>query len=700
MEDGDAQAWRHVEALRSLQPKVSSRGAHAIAAALLRLHSTYARRHPPGRCERARQSVRAATGAVFRKCLLRARESRVAAWMSGFLACMTDRYERVDEWVVHKRSAHPCAARWAIDVPIGAVSAAFFYADVASDVIIASELVGSRQTTWAALSIAFILLPCLLAYASMVSFVWRLRGATPLLCAVFALGLPWGVVLLDLVMFIELSSLLSELSDALPGVRALKLFLPSYRATRILWELSLETIPQSVLQLYIYMSLRQQPDQLDFTDPRVGNATNHNVRNVTPSEGHPVSRVGVDDSFIPLITVSLTFSLLNLIKCSVSLYLEAKRAGVGIRAHVWQQIELGRGLPLDALKSNSIDSWKCKVALNLSATRELCAAVRSNRSLRLLDCSFTELGPAGGIAMASMLMTNRSLTSLNLSSNQFGGGSTEWASAIAESLRVNSSLHSLNLSCNNIGPRSCAVLVSGLAANVGLYSLDLSKNCLVGVNALGHGEVNYVGVKALAHALECNSTLRRLALHDNQLGKKWTQLLLDLLPFDGATRDCSLSLEDTHNEQSLRQHYEESSECAGRHDQHTELHTKHLSSKSDVAETAIPDDQRSGRPFEQGEENHAMSCSSKPPRLASRADLSPFGTGRAPSCKYAERLTSHENQTDESALVGTPQRSRRSPKRDLKFSPTCRTGPAYLAVGNLEIDSHDATEDAQHDLHV
>ena len=58
---------------------------------------------------------------------------------------------------------------------------------------------------------------------------------------------------------------------------------------------------------------------------------------------------------------SLTLSIINLVKCSLLLRWEARAVGVGVLAHLGQQLQLGRGLPLHALRAQRIDSWQCTV---------------------------------------------------------------------------------------------------------------------------------------------------------------------------------------------------------------------------------------------------------------------------------------------------------------------------------------------------
>ncbi|KAL1519271.1 hypothetical protein AB1Y20_022800 [Prymnesium parvum] len=602
-EEADAEAWRHIEALRALHTKVSARGAVAMSAALGRLQSSYAAPSRAASCRHAAfASLRAAASCLsgcLSGCLSATARTPPARAARSAAACCAARHAAASRAVSRWRAAHPRQAVWCVDFPLGALSALVFYADVASDVLLARELAEAHETAWAALSVFFIAAPCLLAYGSIGAYVRRTHGHSPRLWLALALGFPFGIVLLDLVMFVELSSLLHELSDALPAVRALKLFLPSYRATRVLWELSLETVPQSVLQLHIYLSWR-----------------------------HADAGVAV-----PLLSTSLAFSLLNLVKCTVSLYLDARRAGVGLRAHLWQLVELGRGLPLHALKANSVDAWKCEVALRDSALRELCAALRSNRSVRLLDLSFTSLGPAGGEAIGRVLLANRTITSLNLSRNQLGGGALEWARALADGLAANAALHSLDLSANNIGPRSCALLADGLRLNAGLYSLDLSRNCLVGLNALGHGEWSDEGVAALAAALRHNASLRRLSLEENQLSAHWRRTIDALLAEPSARRQSSGKLHPPRRS---------SSRADGDAPPPPHLHHPRI---VDVEGVEIPvQPQEALPPMPQGEEPPPVGSPSKP--RTDRFKLSPTRRSAGPSYRAVA------DDADEDAKLG------------------------------------------------
>ena len=92
------------------------------------------------------------------------------------------------------------------------------------------------------------------------------------------------------------------------------------------------------------------------------------------------------------------------------------------------------------------------------------------------------------------------------------------AAALAAALRDGAAtLRSLLLYDNALGPRGGALLAKALRGNTSLTHLDLRLNQLCGVDSFGNGEPTLEAVRALAYALEANSTLRRLALEHNAL---------------------------------------------------------------------------------------------------------------------------------------------------------------------------------------
>ena len=526
----DTEAWKHIEALRALLPHVSASETLAMSAALSRLHVVYGSRaataaHKPSFCTSCLAQLRAQT----RRCV-----APVVGWLAGtplpakaaaLGVVIYRRYCQAERRLIAWRAHNPSAARYALDVPLGLGTAVLFYGDVISDIFIASELSDARQRGWTAACVLFILLPCIMAYASTAAYLLRLGGASS--CALWlwlAVGLPWGVLGLDLTMFVDMCTLLREMPDyAL--VKQLKLLMPSYRATRVLWELCLETLPMSLLQLHIYHATRRMrsdaADDAASQQQAGGGGGGGATTNGTVAAADEAAEADLG-AIAPVVALSLTLSLLNLVQKGTLLLLEAKAVGVGVPAHLWQQLQLGRGLPLHALRAHRIDAWQSQshggLVLRGDEMAELCAALRVNRSLRLLACCRAGVDCAGGVALARVLTVNRTLTSLDLGHNSLGGGSLEWAHALSDALRANTTLLSLGLSGNRVGVRACCVLAEGVGANGGLYSLDLSDNCVLGIDGMGLGTYCADGALALSAALEANGTLQYLRLEGNHLG--------------------------------------------------------------------------------------------------------------------------------------------------------------------------------------
>ena len=89
--------------------------------------------------------------------------------------------------------------------------------------------------------------------------------------------------------------------------------------------------------------------------------------------------------------------------------------------------------------------------------RELCAALRRNRSLRLC-CERAGIDAAGGVKLAAMLRSNTCSHEPRPLRNRLGGGSLEGARAGRQP--DNGTLLSLSLAHNNVGA-AAAVLATG-----------------------------------------------------------------------------------------------------------------------------------------------------------------------------------------------------------------------------------------------
>ena len=143
-------------------------------------------------------------------------------------------------------------------------------------------------------------------------------------------------------------------------------------------------------------------------------------------------------------------------------------------------------------------------------------------SLALDGCELVGTDGAGLDAMLSLGVAGHpSLRSLSLSSNGVGcNGGLGVRGLVAALSHPETKLEALDLSANALQPHGCAAIAGVLLAAAStaptpptLRRLDLSANQLTG----GWGKC-LDGVRALAMALACNTTLEDLALRSNALG--------------------------------------------------------------------------------------------------------------------------------------------------------------------------------------
>ena len=143
---------------------------------------------------------------------------------------------------------YPNCYRWCVRIPFGVVSTLLYYADVLSDVMLAQDLFATHNPVWGSLTVAFIVVQYAACYVGVLLYIRTVYGACHCYFVAFALlGFPLGPLVLDVLMFLEPLTLLWCLCCS-----QLRYLLPAYRATRTLIEVTLEGMPQSILQLYIF----------------------------------------------------------------------------------------------------------------------------------------------------------------------------------------------------------------------------------------------------------------------------------------------------------------------------------------------------------------------------------------------------------------------------------------------------------------
>ncbi len=156
----------------------------------------------------------------------------------------------------------------------------------------------------------------------------------------------------------------------------------------------------------------------------------------------------------------------------------------------------------------------------------LCTRIKNNDpTLTRLNKSFSNLGDVGAKAIADALETNRTLTTLFLSSNfiDFFKG----VKAIADALKTNKTLTTLNLNDNNIGDKGAQAIADALETNKTLRTLSLF-----------YSNIGDVGAQAIADALKINKTLTTLNLESNNISTS----LIDEINGSLAANKCETAL--------------------------------------------------------------------------------------------------------------------------------------------------------------
>lgn len=182
-------------------------------------------------------------------------------------------------------------------------------------------------------------------------------------------------------------------------------------------------------------------------------------------------------------------------------------------------------------------------ALDSGAAKEIFFAARKNQVLERLDMSKNKIGPEVAHSLAGMVTKNRSLTYLDVSDNQMGEKKF-WkptgeivhvlsaGSALGDALRYNKTISVLKAKGNLFGADTGHAFAGGVARHRSLTWLDLSGNLILPE-----------GGKALALHLNSakRSTLTRLDVSDNHLGKKAAKLFSATLKRNRALRHLDLS---------------------------------------------------------------------------------------------------------------------------------------------------------------
>ena len=140
-------------------------------------------------------------------------------------------------------------------------------------------------------------------------------------------------------MFLEPFGLL----PIIPLPERMRQFIPAYKSTRIIAEVTVESLPQCVLQSYILITVMA-----------------HLASGAASAEETALLSASIDGStFAHILPRSIAISTITILKTWIELVHSAREAGISVRTKLGQLWNVGHGLPLDALKKGTIVEWSC-----------------------------------------------------------------------------------------------------------------------------------------------------------------------------------------------------------------------------------------------------------------------------------------------------------------------------------------------------
>ena len=260
----------------------------------------------------------------------------------------------------------------------GIFSVGLYFADLVSDVQVSVLLWTTGNYAWSGIGIFLLVFQFLIVELRVLPYLQSTFGSNSSIYLFFLVfGFPWGLLALDCLMFCEPFGLLA----ILPFPEWLRQFIPAYKATRIIAEVVIESLPQCILQSYIYVVVIYRT--------QAGTASDSELAML---------------EFAAVLPTSILISTIAMLKLWIEVIAGARAAGLTIGAKALQLWEVGAGLPLDALKKGTIVEWKCPYHLDGAEISPLIDALSRNSSLISLDLTLSGLTWVGTKATGMPLL--------------------------------------------------------------------------------------------------------------------------------------------------------------------------------------------------------------------------------------------------------------------------------------------------------
>ena len=255
----------------------------------------------------------------------------------------------------------------------GLITVWLYFADVISDVEVMVLLYSAGLYSYASIAFALLWVQFVFVWLRVLPYLEATNGPDSAIYKLFLwLGFPFGMVLLDFFMFLEPFGLLPMLSCISGEMRQ---FVPAYKSTRIIAEVMIESLPQCLLQSYIFVTVVQRA--------RDGTAS--------PQENALLGASLEGSTFIHILPRSIAISTITTLKAWIELVLSAREAGISVRTRFRQLLHVGFGLPLDALIRGTIIEWSCSYRVSDGEVPPLLDALTKNSSLTRLNLAFAGL---------------------------------------------------------------------------------------------------------------------------------------------------------------------------------------------------------------------------------------------------------------------------------------------------------------------
>lgn len=249
---------------------------------------------------------------------------------------------RIGCWASFWRSTIITVFRRALN---GLVTVWLFFADVVSDIEVMILLYSAGEYAFAYAAGALLIIQYIAVYCRVLPYLHSTYGGDSAAYVTFLLfGFPFGLIALDILMFLEPFGLL----PIVPLPERMRQFVPAYKATRIIAEVLIESLPQCLLQSYILVVV-----------------TEHVRAHVASAGELGLMGASIDGAtFAEILPRSITISSLTMLKTWIELVYSAREAGISVRTKAVQLWNVGYGLPLDALKKGTIIEWSCQYHLS------------------------------------------------------------------------------------------------------------------------------------------------------------------------------------------------------------------------------------------------------------------------------------------------------------------------------------------------